>query len=337
MQPKALSSYVDFRRTIFDPKSDCDRVPVAISQDQLIRAAGSVGKTYEPIPFEKGTFQMVFSFETEGGSYVLRVATDKYPAFGLHNEEWAASMARDHRFPVSVPLITDTSRYLVPFDFQILPLVPGKLASELPNIELKRVFGKIAHSLTYLHQASMSHYGPLDPRGLFMNPPLKPRGTFDSWRDYIMIRLGEHVDKCLEIGAMTPAEVEFAEDRIGNVLLQIDFDPVLLHGDLSNNNIIVNGEDVTVIDWESCLVGDPIYELAGWSCSHMPERFSWIIDSYYLHGHKPVDFELRFWTYYLRIAIARTVHRHRFGYKDNPAFPPASERIQLAIEKLRNL
>jgi len=42
----------------------------------------------------------------------------------------------------------------------------------------------------------------------------------------------------------------------------------------------------------------------------------------------------RFWTYFLRVALAKTVVRHNLGLRDRPGRPPASRRIQLALDRL---
>ena len=336
MQPKSLSAYVDYRRGMFDTKTDSTRPDYALTGDDIAKAMRTMGVHAEHLgSFKRGTCHEIIPFACDGEAYALRILADSRQAFSLHMEDWAANAAIEVGFPTIAPLITDTSRYLVPFDFQILPWVDGPSFEGANDDVLKEAFAIVAAHLARLHQISLNGYGPLDPRALFMSPPTKPRGLFDTWCDYLLRRFGEHLDKCLELGAMTPAEVEQAEDAVDSVAF--DFAPTLLHGDLSNVNILTKDDAPCVIDWEDCLSGDNVWDLADWCAFHMPERWSWIIDAYYAHAKKPADFNARFWTYYLRIVVARTVQRAKMGKADNPAFPPASRRIQLALENLRKL
>lgn len=344
MQPKALAAYVDARRAIFDVKTD-STLPSApvIDPLDLLKVMGVMGRIPRAHPTQlpkQGSLHQVFPFETEGGQYALRILNDPKQAFSLHVEDWAANAAIEARFPTVAPVLTDTSRYLVPFDFQILPWVEGvplEVKGETDDTLINRALATLAHALTRLHQVHLTNYGPLDPRGLFMQPKMRPRGLFDEWHDFVTRRLESHLDQCLAINALTPPEAEIAEDIIDTVSAQADFDSVLLHGDLANVNILVVNGGVTVIDWEDCLAGDPIWDLADWCAFHMPERWGYILDNYYLSHAKPADFELRFWAYYLRIVLARTVQRHKRGKPDNPKYPLASRRIQLALGELAKL
>ena len=48
----------------------------------------------------------------------------------------------------------------------------------------------------------------------------------------------------------------------------------------------------------------------------------------------PTDFEQRFWLYFLRVALAKTVLRHRLGVKDRPGREPAALRIRQGLTRL---
>jgi hypothetical protein len=43
---------------------------------------------------------------------------------------------------------------------------------------------------------------------------------------------------------------------------------------------------------------------------------------------------IRFWLYFLRVAVAKAVHRRRFGYPDRPDRPTAAHRIRYAFGEL---
>lgn len=298
------SSYVDFRRSLFDPKGDLDPIEFVATEEQLTKAASTIGPVYDLMPLPGGSFHSAFRFETSEGSFVLRVPHDERLAEGLLVESWAAQVASNAHFPTTIPVMTDVSRYLTPFSFQILHYLEG------PSEAMR--LGRMAR----LHDITLDGYGPIDPRSL----DHRPRGLFDSWEGYLTTRLDDHLRVCVEIGAMSDKEAERAEDLIRG--FTATFDPVLLHNDLSPRNIIDN----RVIDWESCIAGDPIFDYASQAAFYADREPLW--GAFHVKGP---DAPRRFWTYYLRIALARTVHRFRFGIKDNPKYPGASRRIQMAL------
>jgi len=114
--------------------------------------------------------------------------------------------------------------------------------------------------------------------------------------------------------------------------------PVLLHGDLGSHNVFTDGRDVTaVIDWEDALSGDPVFDIAFWATFHPDRRHAAFLDGYRAVRALPADFEWRFWLYYLRVALAKTVLRHRLGITDRPGRLPASRRIQKGLERVEAL
>lgn len=160
-------------------------------------------------------------------------------------------------------------------------------------------------------------------------------GLHTSWREFIHLRLEEHLRECAAMGAMSEAEAGCAEQALSGPLLADAASVALLHGDPGGHNFVMRGDTVAgVIDWEDAMVGDPLFELAS-MCTFHPERRHAAI----LEGHgttlAPGSANLRrFWLYFLRIALAKTVHRQRFGYTDAPGRTPAASRIQLALRKL---
>ena len=107
----------------------------------------------------------------------------------------------------------------------------------------------------------------------------------------------------------------------------------LCHGDLGNHNVFVrDGHVSALIDWEDCLAGDPVYDVAFWATFHPPRRYDALIAGYRAAGTVPEDFFRRFWLYYLRVALAKTVVRARFGLVDLPGHMPASLRIRLGLQ-----
>jgi aminoglycoside phosphotransferase (APT) family kinase protein len=182
--------------------------------------------------------------------------------------------------------------------------------------------------LARLHRLRGSGFGPLSHGASLA-------GVHSQWVQYVWLRLPEHVQLCLERGAVSDAEArEIA--RLADDRLIADAPSALLHGDPGSHNFLVDESGVrAVIDWEDALLGDPLFDIASLCTFHPERRHPAIWAGYGTGPHAGESEWTRFWLYFLRISIAKTVHRYRFSYPDRPDRPPASQRIQLALARLR--
>ena len=99
--------------------------------------------------------------------------------------------------------------------------------------------------------------------------------------------------------------------------------------------MLTDGDRVLgLIDWEDAVAGDPVYDVAFWATFHPPARHASFLSGYSDVRPLPDDFPIRFWLYFLRIAVAKAVHRRRFGYPDRPDRPTPAHRILHALDKL---
>ena len=163
-----------------------------------------------------------------------------------------------------------------------------------------------------------------------------PVGMHALWEDYLLLRLEDHLELCRAAEAITAVE----QKNIYDLLIQAaplyhNAPSRLLHGDLGHHNVLTNEERITaLLDWEDALYGDPIFDIAGWATFNRPEAYPIFLQGYLEEAELPDEFDRLFWLYYLRIAISKTAHRRRFGIKDPPGRPPASMRIQRAMDHL---
>jgi thiamine kinase-like enzyme len=152
--------------------------------------------------------------------------------------------------------------------------------------------------------------------------------------------LDDHLSICAQHSVLS------SEDRSAYCRFFADAEPLLssvsshlLHGDPGNHNVLVDGDTVrALIDWEDALAGDPIYELAFWTTFHPARRHTLLWRSYFCSEDLdalPRSVWQRFWLYYVRIALAKTVVRFRFGYQDRPGRAKAADRIPGGMARLR--
>ena len=116
--------------------------------------------------------------------------------------------------------------------------------------------------------------------------------------------------------------------------------PVLVHGDIANHNTFTeNGKLTALIDWEDCLSGDPVFDLAyyGTGCYGHDEWKEWFLDGYIKVNPLGDDFEKRYWAYYLRIALAKSIVRYRFKTATKRSLPDVRNRILFGLSNLSAL
>lgn len=248
----------------------------------------------------------------------------------LHLEAWAANEALARGFPTPRIVHVDTSRQHSPYPYQIIEYVDGVPVRAASEDLVRKVLGQLGAALSCLHAQPMNdQFGRIGARLL------------PDWDLFVTWYVEEHIRYCLDHSLITTDQAT-AIDEIFREYVFLDSPPSLLHGDLSYDNILIDGSTQglkSVIDWEDAVLGDPIFELAGLATFHPVERHASFIDSYYAGRERPSDFEYRFWVYYLRIALAKAVHRHRFGYvtEVKPGQLDPDSRIGLALAHLKDL
>lgn len=312
-------------------------LPASTFADVCRVGLGVEATAVEPLPAQRqGTFHRVARVQlADSRSVFVRInALSTFTRdFTLVNNAWAMDRLRKHGLP-SLPVYrVDVSRNDFPFEYEILAEAPGvELSSVTDEPSLLASLGDLGRMLAGIHGIAVEDYGWVD-----VVPDRPGRGLFDTWRAFVLNRLDDHLSVCESIGAIDSGERE----RIASAFTEHDslFDgvsPVLLHGDLSGRNAFVEANRITaLIDWEDCLAGDPVFDLAFWATFQPDERHAALLDAYALIRPLPADFEPRFWLYYLRVALSKTVLIRRFGYPDQlPGRPSASRRIQKALARL---
>jgi aminoglycoside phosphotransferase (APT) family kinase protein len=281
-----------------------------------------------------GTFHAVFRVTgDEGLGWYARTGVPGMPAPALHFEieAWAANTARAAGLPVPEVRHVDLTRTRLPVDLEIIEAAPGVPLADAPAPVPLAALGR---AVRRLHEVAMAGFGLLLPDG--SGPP---RGACDSWPEFLCTNLEAHVAACRHDGALTAAEAadalachRDAEAGLGA------HSGALLHGDLANRNVLIaDGRLSAVLDWEDSLAGDPIFDVACWGTfvgNH--ERRAEFLAGYADAPALPEDAEFRYWLYYLRIMLAKTVHRRRFGWAATDRIP-ASARLRPALDALRRL
>jgi hygromycin-B 4-O-kinase len=342
----ALERWNERRRGIFYPKTDIDfdlealrRRKEDLKNIDVSKIANVLDQEVRSIEFlpNAGTSHALFRVRTASQCFILKLAAEE-AAFGFSIEHWASRRLQEARLPSLNVAAFEVLPQSLPCPFLLMEEASGQTLTRFEDSETQAMpeplLFELGRVLGTIHQIPGKGAGLLDCGSLEW-----PEGLHARWRDYVSLRLDEHLRVCREIGAINDEEsrkaIQYFEDA--NDLLN-GASVRLLHGDPGHHNVFSDGQRITaIIDWEDALCGDPIFDIAYWGTfvrDEMRERF---LDGYRSIEKLPSDFERRYWLYYLRVALSKTVHRFRFGTKDRPGRPSASLRIQKALSKLAEL
>jgi fructosamine-3-kinase len=295
------------------------------------------------IPLSRyGTFHLLYRVlfsETE--SYVIRTSMSAYPfrASDFYLDRWALNILKQQKLPALRIYDVDLSRAKYPFDYEIMAEARGSLFNTLAidYHDHSNIVTKLGFIISLLHKIKTAGFGLIDIRRVLSHQA--GEGLSNTWVDFVCRNLEEHLRTCCAIQALSLHDGQKIESMFENarpILKSIQ--PSLLHGDLSNGNIFSDGREITaIIDWEDCLSGDPIFDIAFWGTFiGNDERRKSFLNGYQSLQPLPVDFELRYWLYYLRIVLAKTVLRYRFNYYLQDRIP-ASFRLKKSLSKLESI
>lgn len=216
-----------------------------------------------------------------------------------------------------------------PYDFIILDklmigdferlLQEGEYTTEMEMNLVKRS----GEFLRKIHTIKTSRYGFFDrsllKRGLI--------GTKSTWADYYLTALEVNLNTLIKLKYIDNEKAcEIRKVIEQNKRLLICDNPVLLHGDYCDHNIISDANTLTgVIDWTDAISGDPLHDIAFWSSFYPTERLGLFLSGYYGKENKPDTFDDTLHLYLLRINVSKAVLRHKYGI---------TERVPLAIKKI---
>ncbi|MBR0750595.1 aminoglycoside phosphotransferase family protein [Bradyrhizobium jicamae] len=311
---------------------------------RLRELAAQLGFDGPVTPLAAGSFHVVHGLRRGEEKFVVRSTLP-----GVFTEDRALrfeGLVRSWMAPVGhAALVPRTERVQfqgdgVPFDFAILGFAEGAVLRDLGDAVLDaqpnylRTLGAALHAI---HDVEGHGAGLLDCKGKAEQPPT---GVHDDWRAYQALLFEPHLRTCRDAGFVDAA----MSDRI--VRLFETMQPALrnrplrlLHGDLGPHNICVDPvtQKVTaVLDWEDALIGDPLFDVAMVSSFQPARRLPAILEGY--GPPRPThEQQALIAFYFLRIALAKTVHRLRFGIVDRPDRTPGHHRITRGVDELSRL
>ncbi len=231
----------------------------------------------------------------------------------FHAEAAAAQNALDAGLPSYRTLAVHDYSGGDDFAFQVLEKLPGTAIVEWlkahPDDEPK-LLESVGRNLAKVNQITIEGFGPFD------NEKAKTgqlRGLHQTLADAVNAGLEFNLDVLQTESIFTADQVVAVRKlfAITNPLLQSG-QPILVHNDFADWNLLTDGEKVTgILDWDECVGGDPLSELACWSTFFEPERLEGMLKGYFSVTQKPSNFDNKFQLLRLRYTISKMTLRIR--------------------------
>lgn len=231
----------------------------------------------------------------------------------FHAEALAAHIAKSTGIPSYDTLAIHDYAGGNDFAFHVLERLPGTAVKnwleDHPNDDTALLL-QIGQEMAKLHQINVDGFGPFDNERA-KNGELV--GFHQTFAAAVRAALSFNLGVLQKEGVLT-AEHALAIDKLfsaENPLLSTA-QAVLVHNDFADWNLLTDGNKITgVVDWDECVGGDPVSDIACWSTFFTPRRLDDFLKGYWQIAQKPSDFDDKFELLRLRYALSKLTLRIR--------------------------
>lgn len=139
----------------------------------------------------------------------------------------------------------------------------GIILNNFNNINNKKII-KLANQIAKLHSINVAEYN----YGNFYSK------NYDTWKEYLFQKIQLRVISLKEKYIDNQQLLVMLNRRLLNINCR---NKSLVHGDLKPANILFNSDNIEIIDFDKCFIGDPIYDLGKlfWRCFKNKETKKW--------------------------------------------------------------
>lgn len=240
--------------------------------------------------FPKGILNGYFHAEAAAAEKVRAAGLPTYQTFAIHDFEGGEDFA-----------------------FHVLQKLPGfaiqRWLEQHPEDE-DSLIAEVGATMARMHTVSVTGFGPFDNEKAKSGQLI---GLHETYAQALRAGLPFNLNVLVDEGIFTPAQSEavaklFTDD---NPLLQVS-DSVLVHNDFADWNLLTDGKSVTgILDYDECVGGDPVSDIACWSTFFEPKRMDAFLKGYFSVANKPADFEAKFELLRLRYTVSKMTLRIR--------------------------
>jgi len=250
----------------------------------------------------------------------------------FYAESLASETARKAGLPAYSTLAIHDAADETDFAFQVCEKLPGtavqKWLEQHPDDEPALLL-EMGKCLAKLHQLTVTGFGPFDNTKAKQGDLV---GVHKTFAQAVRAGLPFNLQVLTERDILT-AEQATAIDKLlalDNPLLGCTT-PVLVHNDFADWNMLTDGKQITgMIDWDECVGGDAVSDIACWSTFFDPSRLDGMLKGYWHIATKPADFDEKFELLRLRYTISKmTLRVRRYEW-----FPDESVRKRIETGKI---
>lgn len=261
----------------------------------------------------KGVKNGYFESESLASNLALNNGLPAYKTYTIHDLE----SENDISYQVIEKLKGDTVQFYL---------------KQHPEQEEKLVF-EMGKTMAKLHKIQVTGFGPFDNE---LSKQGKLIGMHNSLQKSITAGLDENLERLVKYNILSKE----VADKMRNIFKDnqlLDYDsPVLVHNDFADWNLLTDGNTITgIIDWDECVAGHPIQEIACWSTFFEPTRIKAFLEGYFSETKKEENFEELFQLFRLRYTISKMALRiKRYTYEQNDFLKSMIEKGTKHLEEL---
>lgn len=250
---------------------------------------------------------------TSGKEAVIRCHPKGVRNGYFHAEATASHLAKEAGLPSYDTLAVHDYEGGDDFAFHVLEKLPGaaikKWLEVHPDNEAA-LLPKIGNMMARLHQIKVDGFGPFDNERAENGELIGLHQTFGT---AVRAGLAFNLDVLRSEGVLDNNQVAVITGLFGgDSPLLATQQAVLVHNDFADWNLLTDGKDVTgVLDWDECVGGDPVSDIACWSTFFEPQRLNDFLKGYWEIAQKPADFQDRFELLRLRYVLSKMTLRMR--------------------------
>ncbi len=235
----------------------------------------------------------------------------------FYAESLASSLALENGLPAYKTLGIHDLENEEDISYQIIEKLPGDTVQfYLKNHEEdeERIVFQMGYTLARMHRIKVNGFGP------FINDEAKNKkliGRYKNLCDAVNAGLDENLQRLVKYNILSEdVATRMKKLFVNNPLLDVK-DAVLVHNDFADWNLLTDGDTITgIIDWDECVGGTGIEEIACWSTFFEPERLASFLEGYFRETEKPNNFEETFELLRLRYTISKMALRtKRYNYE----------------------
>lgn len=135
--------------------------------------------------------------------------------------------------------------------YLVLKKTNGLPISKLVN--RNKYYPQLGKVLKQIHQISMEGYGPIN----------LSKGFFLTWHEFLNQFNKYELNHSKIVPSLVSNENYILIKQLLNDVAKIPFKSGLVHGDFTENNIIVDNDNiVAIIDWDTGIIGDPVMDFS---------------------------------------------------------------------------